>query len=88
MDTHTIGFEQSRVVHNDIIQSFLFVAQRETVVYFGTQEEIISAELCTEHYRHTDLEHVSRLGQFVKQIIVRRAVGQILAFCLETIGGC
>ena len=46
-------------------------------MHFCSHEEIIPAELCTEHHRHTDLQHVSHLARVIKEVVVFR-VGVLL----------
>ena len=70
IDTHSVRINQSRVVDNDIVLAFLAVTHRQTIMYFGANEEIIAAELRTEHQRNADLQHVTHLAQVVEIIIV------------------
>ena len=84
-DTHTVWIDVCRIIDGNIVLSLMAVTHRQTVMYFSSQEEVVTAELRTEHHRNADLQHVTRLAQVIKEISVRRAVGTIQTRCLETI---
>ena len=86
MDTHAVGLKECRIIDGDIIQTFLAVAHRQLVVQFGSQEEVIAAELGTEHNGDTEAEHVTLLYHLVKQVVIFSSVGQVNTGCLEAVG--
>ena len=50
-----------------------------------TDEEIVTAELCTEHHRYTYLQQVTHFRHSVEEIVVLGVVGQIGTLSLESV---
>ena len=86
MNTHSVGLQQRRIIHDDIIFAFLAVIDRQTIVHFGSHEEIEPVELRTEHHGNTELHHVAHLPYVVKPISIRGSrIGQVVSYRLEAV---
>ena len=85
IDSHTVGINESGIIHGNIVFAFLRIGGSNRVVDLRSQEEVITAELSTEHDRHAYLHQMTHFRHAVEEIVVLRIVSQVGTLCIESI---